>query len=245
MQCRINLAAKVAYAMGPALSRAPRSLWGSFFPFSCWRPFFFFFFFFFLACRFFPQGRMQDLPNEGGGGVPRAPKAPCRPMWRGGGVLIRGGGGAPMQALAPGRWRPSLYATACRPIPLRPCRPTPWQVLYRHADLEQFLTGRRDAILSIHACTSRPWMPKHVSWTIKWRTTFSIGPGADSGFRRGGGVLVQEFRLENRSYPDVHDFSLRMQVIIANANNIADSRRGGGGPSTQKSPLYPRLCMDI
>ena len=36
-----------------------------------------------------------------------------------------------------------------------------------------------------------------------------------------------------------------MQVIIANANNIADSRRGGGGggggPSTQKKPLYPRL----
>ena len=30
-------------------------------------------------------------------------------------------------------------------------------------------------------------------------------------------------------YPDVHDFSLRMQVIIANANNIADRRRGGGG----------------
>ena len=32
----------------------------------------------------------------------------------------------------------------------------------------------------------------------------------------GGGGFVQEFRLENRSYPDVHDFSLRMQVIIAN-----------------------------
>ena len=32
----------------------------------------------------------------------------------------------------------------------------------------------------------------------------------------GGGGVVQEFRLENRSYPDVHDFSLRMQVIIAN-----------------------------
>ena len=39
-------------------------------------------------------------------------------------------------------------------------------------------------------------------------------PGTDPGFRRGG--FVQEFRLENRSYPDVHDFSLRMQVIIAN-----------------------------
>ena len=32
------------------------------------------------------------------------------------------------------------------------------------------------------------------------------------------------------SYPDVHDVSLRMQVIIANANNIADSRRGGAPP---------------
>ena len=40
-------------------------------------------------------------------------------------------------------------------------------------------------------------------------------PGADPGFRGGGG-FVQEYRLENRSYPDVHDFSSRMQVIIAN-----------------------------
>ena len=39
-------------------------------------------------------------------------------------------------------------------------------------------------------------------------------PGADPGFRMGG--FLQEFRLENRSYPDVHDFLLRMQVIIAN-----------------------------
>ena len=31
----------------------------------------------------------------------------------------------------------------------------------------------------------------------------------------GGGGFVQEFRLENRSYPDVHDFSLRMQFFIA------------------------------
>ena len=59
--------------------------------------------------------------------------------------------------------------------------------------------------------------------------------GADPGFRRGG--FVQEFRLENRSYPDVHDFSLRMQVIIANANNIADSRRGGGVRAPQKKPV--------
>ena len=38
------------------------------------------------------------------------------------------------------------------------------------------------------------------------------------GVRRGSRIqkagFVQEFRLEN--YPDVHDFSLRMQVIIAN-----------------------------
>ena len=59
----------------------------------------------------------------------------------------------------------------------------------------------------------------------------------------GGGGFVQEFRLENRSYPDVHDFSLRMQVIIANANNIADSLGGGGRalPPPQKKKLYPRL----
>ena len=36
------------------------------------------------------------------------------------------------------------------------------------------------------------------------------------GSRVQKGGFVQEFRLENRSYPDVHDFSLRMQVIIAN-----------------------------
>ena len=37
-----------------------------------------------------------------------------------------------------------------------------------------------------------------------------------SRIQKGGGGVVQEFRLENRSYPDVHDFSLRMQVIFAN-----------------------------
>ena len=36
------------------------------------------------------------------------------------------------------------------------------------------------------------------------------------GSRIQKGGFVQEFRLENRSYPDVHDFSLCMQVIIAN-----------------------------
>ena len=49
-------------------------------------------------------------------------------------------------------------------------------------------------------------------------------PGADPGFRRGGG-FVQEFRLENRSYPDVHDFSLRMQVIITNDYVAFDLRK--------------------
>ena len=65
-----------------------------------------------------------------------------------------------------------------------------------------------------------------------------------SRIQKGGGV-VQEFRLENRSYPDVHDFSLRMQVIIANANNIADSRGGGGGSEHQQKPLYPRLASEL
>ena len=51
-------------------------------------------------------------------------------------------------------------------------------------------------------------------WTIGTGDHCLWYPGADPGFRRGG--FVQEFRLENRSYPDVHDFSLRMQVIIAN-----------------------------
>ena len=55
------------------------------------------------------------------------------------------------------------------------------------------------------------------------------------------GGFVQESMLENRSYPDVHDFSLRMQVIIANANNIADSRRGGGNTHTPKK-TYIRAC---
>ena len=41
-----------------------------------------------------------------------------------------------------------------------------------------------------------------------------IGSRRGSRIQKGG--FVQEFRLENRSYPDVHDFSLRMQVIIAN-----------------------------
>ena len=55
LQCRINLAAKVAYAMGPALSRAPRSLWGLSFLFLA-EDLFFFFFFFFCLSIFFPGG---------------------------------------------------------------------------------------------------------------------------------------------------------------------------------------------
>ena len=82
--CWINLVAKVAYAMGPELSRAPISLGLYFFVLKTFFSFLFFLLFFGLSI-FFPQGRMQDLPNGGGGG-----------------------GGAPLQALAPGRWRPSL-----------------------------------------------------------------------------------------------------------------------------------------
>ena len=52
----------------------------------------------------------------------------------------------------------------------------------------------------------------------------------------GGGGFVQEFRLENRSYPDVLDLSLRMQVIIANANNIADSRVSEHPPPPVSAP---------
>ena len=61
-----------------------------------------------------------------------------------------------------------------------------------------------------------------------------------TNIRRGSriqkGGFVQEFRFENRSYPDIHDFSLRMQVIIANANNIAHSRGGGGGGGGSEHP---------
>ena len=49
--------------------------------------------------------------------------------------------------------------------------------------------------------------------------------GADPGFRRGGGGFVQELWLENRSYSDVHDFSLRIQVIIANDLVAFDLRK--------------------
>ena len=45
--------------------QGPRSPWVSL-PFRA-EDLFFFFLFFFFACRFFPQGRMQDLTNGGGG----------------------------------------------------------------------------------------------------------------------------------------------------------------------------------
>ena len=67
---------------------------------------------------------------------------------------------------------------------------------------------------------------------IVTNTVYHCVAGADPRFRRGG--FVQEFRLGNRSYPDVHDFSLCMRVIIANANNIADSLGGGGGSKHPK-----------
>ena len=48
-----------------------------------------------------------------------------------------------------------------------------------------------------------------------WNCVYYLCDGR-RGSRIQKGGFVQEFRLENRSYPDVHDFSLRMQVIIAN-----------------------------
>ena len=55
----------------------------------------------------------------------------------------------------------------------------------------------------------------------KWCSTQQLLSCEISGrhlldFKIWVGGFVQEFRLENRSYPDVHDFSLRMQLIIAN-----------------------------
>ena len=52
-------------------------------------------------------------------------------------------------------------------------------------------------------------------WVGEWEVSVhTMGSRRGSRIQKGG--FVQEFRLENRSYPDVHDFSLRMQVIIAN-----------------------------
>ena len=61
-----------------------------------------------------------------------------------------------------------------------------------------------------------------VKGDIDWRHIvlgdIVLGHIVRRDIRRGSriqkGGFVQEFRLENRSYPDVHDFSLRMQVII-------------------------------
>ena len=55
-----------------------------------------------------------------------------------------------------------------------------------------------------------------VSGQERRLTWFRFREGGGRGSRIQKGGFVQEFRLENRSYPDVHDFSLRMQVIIAN-----------------------------
>ena len=52
----------------------------------------------------------DDLPNGGRGGGTPSPKGASRVglCGSGGGGGANLGGGAPMQALAPGRWRPSL-----------------------------------------------------------------------------------------------------------------------------------------
>ena len=57
---------------------------------------------------------------------------------------------------------------------------------------------------------------KYVTYTALPELFHEHVPRSGSRIQKGGGGFVQEFRLENRSYPDVHDFSLRMQVIIAN-----------------------------
>ena len=92
-QCRINLVTKVAYATGPALSRAPRSL--------CLRGVFLFicllknFGFCFFACRFFPQG-----PGGGGRRCKHWPPGAGDPRY----ATARGR----CKHWSPGRWRPSV-----------------------------------------------------------------------------------------------------------------------------------------
>ena len=116
LQCRINLAAKArSLCYGPRAFKGPALPMGVFLFFFLLKTFFSLFFFFFLACRFFAMGRMQDLPNGGGGAHP---EPQSRPMWQGGGANS-GRGGAPIQALAPGRWRPSLRYCLCR-LPFLP-----------------------------------------------------------------------------------------------------------------------------
>ena len=73
LQCRINLAAKVAYAMGPALSR-PRPPYGGLSFLFLAEDLFFSFFSFFWLVDFLPWGGCRIYQTEGGGGAPRAPK---------------------------------------------------------------------------------------------------------------------------------------------------------------------------
>ena len=66
-----------------------------------------------------------------------------------------------------------------------------------------------------------------------------LTPGADPGFRRGGfvhsegGVSYRKFRSGSKL--------LQGPGQINKQKQIADSRRGGGFPITQKKNLYPRL----
>ena len=57
---------------------------------------------------------------------------------------------------------------------------------------------------------------ENITWNkVEWKCNILGRRG--SRIQKGG--FVQEFRLENRSYPDVHDFSLRMQVITCIASD--------------------------
>ena len=98
LQCRINLAAKVAYDTGPARFQGPRAPYGGLS-------------FLFLAEDLFVvdllpmQGRMQDLPNGGGGRTPSPKVGLC-----GGGGANSGGGGRQSKHWPPGAGDPR-YAT--------------------------------------------------------------------------------------------------------------------------------------
>ena len=84
LQCRINLPAKVAYAMGPALSR-PRAPYGGLSFLFLAEDLFFSFFFFFGLSIFFPGADAGFTKRRGGGGHPEPQRRqPCRPMWQGG-----------------------------------------------------------------------------------------------------------------------------------------------------------------
>ena len=119
LQCRINLVVKVAYMLwAPRFQepRAPYALGGLSCLFLAEDPFF-------LLVDFFPRAPPPvcystslirhcfsggcRIYQRGGGRTP-SPKGASRVGLCGRGVLIRGGGGGPMQALVPGRWRPSV-----------------------------------------------------------------------------------------------------------------------------------------